>query len=109
MRKRERVFVITQKLIFLIASLLMTVALYAQRADWRTRIDEKVQWADSLSLKSQKVFYLNKFLKQDKPVKETWYYTMQDGKILIFEINYVSDATEFSEIYYLDNGRLICM
>ena len=109
MRKRERVFVITQKLIFLIALLLINVALYAQRADWRTRIDEKVQMADSLSLKSQKVFYLNKFLKQDKPVKETWYYTMHDGKILIFEINYVSDATEFSEIYYLDNGRLICM
>jgi len=85
------------------------VTSYAQRPDWRTRIDQKVQWADSLSLKSQKVFYLNKFLKGDKPIKETWYYTIQDGRIIIFEIKYVTDSTEFSEIYYLDNGRLICM
>lgn len=81
----------------------------AQRRDWRTQIDEKVQKADSLSLKSQKVFYLNKFLKDNRPVKETWYYTLHDGKLLIFEVKYVADSIEYSEIYYLDNSRLICM
>ena len=81
----------------------------AQRRDWRTQIDEKVQKADSLSLRSQKVFYLNKFLKDNRPVKETWYYTVYDGKLLIFEVKYVADSIEYSEIYYLDNSRLICM
>ena len=92
-----------------ISLLLICAVSYGQRADWRTRIDQKVQWADSLSLKHQKVFYLNKYLSNDRPVKETWYYTIQDGKIVIFEIKYVTDSTEFSEIYYVDNNRLICM
>jgi hypothetical protein len=73
------------------------------------QIDQKVQRADSLSLKSQKVFYLNKYLKDNRPVKETWYYTLADDKVIIFEIKYVTDSIEYSEIYYLDNGRLICM
>jgi hypothetical protein len=81
----------------------------AQSRDWRSAIDEKVQAADSLSLRSQKIFYLNKFLKDDRPVKETWYYTLQDGRLIIFEVKYVADSIEYSEIYYLDNGRLICM
>jgi len=95
---------------FMICCLLfICISTDAQRNDWRSRIDEKVQRADSLSLKSQKIFYLNKFLKDNRPVKETWYYTLQDGKIIIFEIKYVADSIEYSEIYYLDNGRLICM
>src|SRR3954464_6110275 len=81
----------------------------AQSRDWRSSIDEKVQLADSLSLRSQKIFYLNKFLKDERPVKETWYYTLQDGRLIIFEVKYVADSIEYSEIYYLDNGRLICM
>ena len=94
--------------ISMLLSLLVLTA-SAQRTDWRSRIDRMVQKADSLSLKSQKIFYLNKFLNKDKPVKETWYYTLQDGKILIFEVKYVADSIEYSEIYYLNNGRLICM
>jgi hypothetical protein len=81
----------------------------AQRQDWRSSIDQKVQVADSLSLRSQKIFYLNKFLKHEQPIKETWYYTLHDGKVIIFEVKYVADSIEYSEIYYLDNGRLICM
>ena len=81
----------------------------AQSRDWRSSIDEKVQVADSLSLRSQKIFYLNKFLKDERPVKETWYYTLQDGRLIIFEVKYVADSIEYSEIYYLDNSRLICM
>jgi hypothetical protein len=81
----------------------------AQGRGWRSSIDEKVQVADSLSLRSQKIFYLNKFLNDERPVKETWYYTLQDGRLIIFEVKYVADSIEYSEIYYLDNGRLICM
>ena len=96
--------------LFVIACLFFVcTTLMAQRNDWRSRIDEKVQRADSLSLKSQKIFYLNKFLRDNRPVKETWYYTLLDGKIIIFEVKYVADSIEYSEIYYLDNGRLICM
>jgi hypothetical protein len=109
MRKEVNPLIFIKKIILIVSVCSICAHSLAQRPDWRTRIDEKVQWADSLSLKSQKVFYLNKFLKGDRPVKETWYYTIQDGKIIIFEIKYVTDSTEFSEIYYLDNGRLICM
>jgi hypothetical protein len=109
MRKRENAMRFLSPFVLSFLALLSSSKMLAQRADWRSRVDEKVQRADSLSLKSQKIFYLNKYLGKDKPIKETWYYTMQNGKILIFEIKYVSDSTEFSEIYYLDNGSLICM
>jgi hypothetical protein len=110
MRKRRSSTHLDLQALFIMTCLLfLSISTRAQRTDWRTRIDEKVQRADSLSLKSQKIFYLNKFLKDDRPVKETWYYTLLEGKIIIFEIKYVSDSIEFSEIYYLDNGRLICM
>ena len=89
--------------------LFLCFATFAQRNDWRTRIDHMVQQADSLSMKSQKVFYLNKFLKDDRPVKETWYYTLLDGRIIIFEVKYVVDSMEFNEIFYLNDDRLICM
>ena len=62
----------------------------AQRTDWRARIDEKVQWADSLSLKSQKIFYLNKFLKDKRPLRRLGTILLQDGKIIIFEVKYVT-------------------
>jgi len=103
------IFVRSLGMIIILQLLCLSKSAIAQRTDWRSRIDEKVQWADSLSLRSQKIFYLNKFLKNNRPVKETWYYTLQDEKIIIFEIKYVTDSIEFNEIYYLDNGRLICM
>ena len=109
-RKRRLSINLCLRALFIMSCLLFaSITIKAQRYDWRTRIDEKVQRADSLSLKSQKMFYLNKFLKDNRPVKETWYYTIVDGKVIIFEIKYVADSIEYSEIYYLDNGRLICM
>lgn len=74
-----------------------------------------VEQADSLSLKAQRTFYLNKVIKMDKTfknditVRETWYYTIVDGKIPIFQIRYLIDSTEFNETYYLNNGSLICL
>ena len=85
-----------------------------RRYDWRTNVDLMVERADSLSMKSQQTFYLNKVIKVDKSfkndrtVRETWYYTISDGKIPIFQIRYLLDSTEYNETYYLDNGSLVC-
>jgi hypothetical protein len=108
-RRRASIFVRSLRMIIFLFLLFLSLSTIGQRTDWRTNIDAKVQRADSLSLKSQKIFYLNKFLKDNRQVKETWYYTLQEEKIIIFEIKYVADSIEYSEIYYLDNGRLICM
>ena len=60
--------------ILVLAFLFIACVAKAQRADWRSRIDEKVQLADSLSLKSQKVFYLNKYLKDNSYISVPNYY-----------------------------------
>jgi hypothetical protein len=72
-----------------------------------TKIDHIVQQTDSLANKSQRTFYLNKMNKKYDGVKETWNYTMRDGKVIVFQVRYVSDSTEFTEIYYLNKGNLI--
>ena len=79
------------------------------RHNWRNLVDEQVQRSDSLSLKSQRTFHLNKFLKNDVPFKETWHYTMRDGKVVIFQVRFVIDSIEYTEVYYLNRERLICM
>jgi hypothetical protein len=77
--------------------------------DWRSRIDRIVEQADSLSLKSQQFFYANRLTEDNKLVRETWYYTMKDDEVIIFEVRYPKDTNTVSETYYLDHGRLICM
>ena len=79
------------------------------RQDWRTDIDLIIQHIDSLSDKSQKKFSLVKPYHRDKDIREDWYYSVLDGKVATFEIEYVIDSIEFSEIYYIHKGRLICM
>ncbi|MBE7173197.1 MAG: hypothetical protein INR73_21665 [Williamsia sp.] len=76
---------------------------------WRARIDDLIEQTDSLSLKSQTTFYTVKYLKHDRTIKETWYYTMKDGKPVFFQLHYVVDSSEFTESYYLDRNRLVCM
>jgi hypothetical protein len=70
-------------------------------------IDLAVQQTDSLFNKSQKIFYLNKPFPKDMLIKETWYYTIKDGKVNVFQVQYIIDSTEFIETYYLNNDRLI--
>lgn len=79
------------------------------RKDWRDEVDRFIQRADSLSLKSQRTFSLLKPYHPEKDIRETWFYTTSNGKVIIFEIQYVIDSLEFSEVYYLDNGALLCM
>lgn len=81
----------------------------AQRLGWRDRIDEVVRQADSLSNKSQKTFHSLRYLNKDETIKETWFYTLKEGKIAIFQLRYNLDDTEFNEVYYLHRGNLVCM
>ena len=101
--------------LYFVVFIITTSTASAQSYDWRTKIDVIVERADSLSLKSQRTFYLNRIIrvdktfKNDKTVRETWYYTIIDGKIPIFQIRYLIDSTEFNETYYLNNGNLVCL
>ena len=92
-----------------IAVIISITAFTQYRPDWRSDIDEIIKESDSLSLKTQKTFSLFKPYHPDKDIRETWYYTLKDGRVVIFEIRYVVDSMEYSEIYYLNRGRLICM
>jgi hypothetical protein len=75
------------------------------------RLDELyryVEVTDSLATRSQRTFYLEKYLKDDFNYKETWRYTTNGGKIVFFQVDYLLDSTEYTEVYYLNRGRLVC-
>jgi hypothetical protein len=72
-----------------------------------SKIDNLVQQIDSLANKSQRTFYLNKIDKEFDGVKETWNYTMRDGKVVVFQVRFIIDSIEYIEIYYLNRGALI--
>jgi len=71
-------------------------------------IDRYVSEADSLSFRSQTSFRLTKFLKDDLSYLEHWHYSEERGRIVIFQISYIIDSIEFSEVYYVDRGKLVC-
>ena len=85
------------------------------RYDWRNDVDKIIEQTDSLSLKSQKTFFVRNVIRMDRTfrndidVRETWHYTVHNGKVIIFEVRYVVDSTEYIESYYLNNNRLVCM
>ncbi|HEX6192846.1 MAG TPA: hypothetical protein VFZ42_10810 [Chitinophagaceae bacterium] len=90
--------------------LFFSIAVFGQyRQDWRSDIDIIIQRIDSVATKFQKTFSLVKPYHRDKDIREDWYYSVVDGKVATFEIEYVIDSIEFSEIYYIHKGRLICM
>lgn len=66
-----------------------------------------VEHADSLSMRSFKTFYLEKF-SSDRDYRETWRYSSQNGRVYYFQIDYIIDSSEFTEVYYLDRGNLVC-
>lgn len=67
-----------------------------------------VEQADSLSVRSQKTFFLEKFLKDDYNYKETWRYSVDGDRVVYFQVDYILDSTEFTEVYYINRGRLVC-
>lgn len=82
---------------------------YSQSEDWRNKIDRVVQLADSLALQSQYTFHLNKFDRKDRQITEAWHYTLNGPEVIIFEVHYFINAIEHDEVYYLDEGQLVCM
>lgn len=90
------------------ALLLLSLAASSQRVDWRSRIDQLVEKADSLSFKSQVVFRAEQLRKNQEPIQETWYYSMDGDKVVIFQVRYVIHGTEFTEVYYVNNDDVIC-
>ena len=96
------------KFVFIIATITISVSVFSQsNYQVLSRIDNIVQQTDSLSDKSQVTFYLNKIDKKFDGIKETWHYTMRDGKVIVFQIRYVLDSIEYTEIYYVNKGDLI--
>jgi len=93
----------------IVALIIYSGAFTQNRYDWRVNIDQVIHETDSLSLKSQRTFYLNKILRKDEPLKETWYYTVHNNNIIVFEVRYRIDSLEYTETYYMNRGRLICM
>lgn len=89
--------------------LILSLNSFSQGGDWKTKLDLQIDEIDSLSLKSQTTFYSTKYLSAGEPYKETWHYTMKDGKVAFIEIRYVIEHREFTENYYLDRDRMICM
>src|SRR5689334_21719457 len=76
------------------------------RHDWRTDADKIIERCDSLSLKSQQTFIVRNVIRTDRSfkndidVRETWHYTMHKGKVIIFDVRYLVDSTEYIENYY---------
>jgi hypothetical protein len=67
-----------------------------------------VQQTDSLAEKATKNFYLEKFLKDGYNYRETWRYLSNGSRIIYFQVDYMLDSTEFTEVYYLNRGNLVC-
>src|SRR5688572_5018328 len=99
-----------KKIAILAVLLTITMVLPAQqRRDWKTRIDEIVEKADSLSMQSQIMFYAERILKNKEIIKETWHYTLDNDRVIIFQVRYLLQGSEITEVYYVDRNELICM
>lgn len=78
------------------------------RSSQLDKLYQYVEQADSLAIKSQKTFYLEKFLKDDHVYRETWRYSANEDKVVFFQVDYMLDSMEFTEVYYINRGRLVC-
>lgn len=93
----------------LILALAMPILTLAQSKHERLReLYKFVDITDSLSGKSHKTFYLEKFLEDNYNYKETWRYAEKEGKIVYFQVDFILDSTEYTEVYYVNRGNLIC-
>lgn len=93
----------------ILAFLAAPVLLFSQYSSSRlNELYRYVEQADSVAFKSQKTFYLEKFLKDDYNYRETWRFSQNAGKIVYFQVDYILDSIEFTEVYYLNRGNLVC-
>src|SRR5687768_9419310 len=82
---------------------------YSQSNSARIRdLYKYVEQTDSIADKSTKNFYLEKYLKDGYNYRETWRYLSNGTRIIYFQVDYMLDSTEFTEVYYLNRGNLVC-
>lgn len=88
---------------------LLSVPFLSMSQNGRVReLYKYVEATDSIADRSTKTFYLEKFLKDNYNYRETWRYLSSGPRISFFQVEYVLDSTEFTEVYYIDRGRLVC-
>lgn len=92
----------------LAAIFLPAFAICQSRTDNLHRLYEYVDQADSLVKRSEQTFYLEKFFKDNYNYRETWRYSVNQGKIMYFQVDYALDSSEFTEVYYVNRGNLVC-
>ena len=82
---------------------------YSQSNSARIRdLYRYVEQTDSIADKSTKNFFLEKYLKDGYNYRETWRYLSNGQRIIYFQVEYMLDSTEFTEVYYLNRGNLVC-
>ena len=91
----------------LLISILACTVSNAQRHDLISEINKIIQETDSLSSRKQTTFHWLRDVRKNKTIRETWHYTISNGRVIIFQVHYWIDSTEYNKVYYLDRGRLI--
>src|SRR5688572_20647893 len=82
---------------------------YSQTNSGRIRdLYRYVEQTDSIADKSTKNFYLEKYLKDGYNYRETWRYLSNGSRIIFFQVDFMLDSTDFTEVYYLNRGNLVC-
>jgi len=95
--------------VILITFFIIPYFLFSQSNTARIRdLYRYVEQTDSLADRSTKNFYLEKFLKDGYNYRETWRYLSNGTRIIFFQVDYILDSTEFTEVYYLNRGNLVC-
>lgn len=88
--------------------LFLSASIYGQKHSEMAELYHFVDKADSLSYRSASTFYLEKFITDDYNYRERWRYTAENGNIVFFEVDFILDSVEYSEVYYLKRERLVC-
>lgn len=86
---------------------LCTLSGFSQPA-WRSHADKIIHQTDSLAASIQRTFHLSKVSNGNRDFRETWHYTLNKDQVAVFHIRYTLDSVEYSEVYYLDRGQLLC-
>lgn len=93
--------------ILLFIFLLFPIFCYAQTdKDVVERIDQDVARIDKRHKKTKREFVLKKKQNRRKTVSEKWTYSTLKGRLEFFSISRREGKNEWSESYYLKNGRL---
>ena len=88
---------------------LISLSTFAQSS--YSRLDDLyhfVERTDSLADKKLRSFSMEKFIDNDRNYRENWSYSENGGRVVFFQVDYRLDSTEFTEVYYVNRGSLVC-